>query len=84
MATAADNDNTNGPDRERMLAEAVRTACAEAAREAYNDASIRGLCSEGAAEVAVGTIRALDLTPFVDKAGPEKEDTVTDRNHNSG
>jgi|GEM_PF-5543767 len=78
------DDNTDEPDRGRALAEAVRTACAEAAREAYNDASIRGLCSEGAAEVAVGAVRALDLTPFVDKAGPEEEDTATDRNHNSG
>lgn len=43
------------------LAEAVRAACLTAALESYEDASIRGLCHEGAWECAVGAIRTLDL-----------------------
>lgn len=51
---------------DRKLAEAVRDACLEAARQAYEDASIRGLCHEGAWECAVGAIRSLDLDALVE------------------
>jgi formiminotetrahydrofolate cyclodeaminase len=43
------------------LAEAVRKACLDAAASAYEDASLSGLCQEGAWEVAVGAIRSVDL-----------------------
>jgi hypothetical protein len=43
------------------IAEAVRTACLEAALESYEEASMRGLCHEGAWECAIGAIRALNL-----------------------
>lgn len=45
----------------RLLAEAVRHACLEAAREAFDSASLSGLCREGAEEAALDAIRALDL-----------------------
>lgn len=45
----------------RMLAEAVRQACFNAAREALETASLSGLCREGAEEAALDAIRALDL-----------------------
>jgi len=51
-------------DEERnslRLAEAVRAACLVAALESYEDASMRGLCHEGAWECAIGAIRSLDL-----------------------
>lgn len=51
-------------DREQdslQLAEAVRAACLAAALESYEDASMRGLCHEGAWECAVGAIRTLNL-----------------------
>jgi hypothetical protein len=43
------------------VAERVRAALVQAALEAYEDAAIRGLCCEGAWEVAVGALRGLDL-----------------------
>ncbi len=49
----------------RELAEQVRTALVEAALSAYEDASVRGLCAEGAWEVAVGAMRSLDLSRLV-------------------
>jgi len=43
------------------MAEAIRTACIAAALESYEDASMRGLCHEGAWECAIGAIRSLDV-----------------------
>lgn len=49
-------------ERERgRVAERVRTTLLQAALEAYEDAALRGLCCEGAWEVAVGAMRDLDL-----------------------
>lgn len=45
----------------RKLTEAVRQACLDAAVSAYEDASLSGLCHEGAWEVAVGAIRSVDV-----------------------
>lgn len=49
----------------RRLAEAVRAACLEAAREAYQQAALAGLCHEGAMELALDAIRALELEPLL-------------------
>jgi len=49
----------------REVAEQVRAALVEAALGAYEDASVRGLCAEGAWEVAVGAMRSLDLSHIV-------------------
>ena len=49
----------------RELAEQVRAALVAAALSAYEDAGVRGLCAEGAWEVAVGAMRALDLSRVV-------------------
>lgn len=52
--------------RERQrIAEAVREACAQAAIEGYEHASISGLCGEGALECAVSAIRQLDVEAAV-------------------
>ncbi len=50
------------------LAEAVRTACLEAAREGYELAAMSGLCHEGALECSLDAIRRLDLGPVVEAA----------------
>lgn len=47
------------------IAEAVRQACVEAALDAYEDAQIRGLCREGAWEVAIEAIRSLDIAAVI-------------------
>ncbi|HEX2092382.1 MAG TPA: PAS domain-containing protein, partial [Longimicrobiaceae bacterium] len=58
---------TDGTSR---IAEAVRDACLEAWRAAFERAFISGLGAEGAAEAALGAVRALDLVPVVtDLAG---------------
>lgn len=49
----------------RVLAEAVRQACLDAAREALETASLSGLCREGAEEAALDAIRALDLAKIL-------------------
>jgi hypothetical protein len=54
--------NKHDVDQDRLrLAEAIRTACLEAALENYEEASMRGLCHEGAWECAIGAIRSLNL-----------------------
>lgn len=53
-------------DLKRRLAEAVRAACLNAARQAYENAGISGLCEEGRWECAVAAIRSLDLQAVID------------------
>ncbi len=43
------------------LAEKIRAACIEAAKEGFMDASMSGLCTEGAMEAAISSIQSLDL-----------------------
>lgn len=52
------------------LAEQVRGVLVHAALMAYEDAAIRGLCCEGAWEVAVGAMRELDLAGVVAQGSP--------------
>lgn len=47
------------------LAEAVRAACLEVARRAYEEAGISGLCAEGRWELALDAVRGLDLEAVV-------------------
>ena len=49
------------PQTHDPAAESVRRALIEAARAAYEDAGIQGLCQEGRWEAAVSAMRALDL-----------------------
>jgi hypothetical protein len=55
---------TRGDDR-RELAERVRDAMVEAALAGWEEASLAGLCDEGAFEVAVGRMRAVDLAASI-------------------
>ena len=43
------------------LVDTVRAACLEAALAAYEDAGLRGLCTEGRWEAALDAIRHVDL-----------------------
>jgi hypothetical protein len=43
------------------VAREVREACIQAALLAYEDASISGLCGEGAFEAAISAMRMLDV-----------------------
>lgn len=46
---------------EKELAEQIRDICINAAREGFMDASISGLCTEGAMEAAISAMQILDL-----------------------
>jgi hypothetical protein len=58
----------------QQLAERVRRALLGAALSAYEDAAVRGLCCEGAWEVAVGAMRELDLSGVVTARPPQPKD----------
>jgi len=55
--TSSTNDNHDP----LTIALTVREACVAAAKQAYEQAAISGLCDEGALEVAIGAIETLDL-----------------------
>jgi hypothetical protein len=50
------------------IAEATRQACIQAALTAFEDASMNGLCCEGAWESAVGATQGLDLRGILEDA----------------
>lgn len=58
----------NEREQRLALAETVREACIEAALDGYEDASISGLCGEGALEVAISAIRRLEPNALVEAA----------------
>lgn len=67
-------------DTSSILAEAVRAACLDAARLAYEDAGIRGLCAEGRWEAAWTAIQRLDLSAVLDAdAGVPASDRTAPR-----
>lgn len=47
------------------LSKVVRMHCVQAAREGFQDASMSGLCSEGAMEAAVGAIQSVDIKQII-------------------
>lgn len=61
------------------LAEAVREACIQAALAGYENASISGLCREGAWEAAISAIRMIDLDAVVDEVCCREEPRVPSR-----
>jgi len=57
-------------NEQHEVARRVREECIRTAISAYENASISGLCGEGAFEAAVSAMRMLDLAALVDGAGP--------------
>jgi hypothetical protein len=53
------------------LAEQVRKACVEAALAGYEDASLSGLCAEGALEAAISAIERMDLRELLAQSNEE-------------
>jgi hypothetical protein len=60
----------------KQIAEAVRTACMNAALEAYESAGISGLCEEGRWECAVQAIKGLDLEKLLAETTRSDEPAV--------
>lgn len=50
-----------------QLAQKVKEACIQAAKEGFQDASMSGLCTEGAMEAAVSAIQNLDIKKILDE-----------------
>ena len=63
-----ETDDMN-PERDRQIAEAVHVACVKAAQQSYERASEDGLCDEGAWELAVDALRALDVDAILREIG---------------
>ena len=59
------------------IAAAVRTACLEAAVQAYDDAGIQGLCEEGRWECAIAAVRRLDLQTLIAARSAGSHDRAT-------
>ncbi|HEY8553994.1 MAG TPA: hypothetical protein VIL43_05585 [Burkholderiales bacterium] len=55
-------------DNRRRLAQLVRDACIQAARDGYERAAMSGLCEEGALEAALSAIHMLDLDEVLRRA----------------
>ena len=53
---------------EMEIAKKIQEAAVRAAREGFNEASMSGLCSEGAIEAAVGAIQLLDLEELISES----------------
>ena len=49
-------------------AEKIRDACIKAVKEGFMDASISGLCTEGAMEAAISSIEMLDLEKILSQS----------------
>ncbi|MEQ9310797.1 MAG: acetyltransferase [Balneolaceae bacterium] len=60
-----DNKHINSLTHEQ--AELIREACVKAAKEGYLDASIRGLCFDGAMEASLSAIQMLDLEKLLSR-----------------
>lgn len=54
------------PDQTKLqIAQKVKEACIQAAKEGFQDASMSGLCAEGAMEAAVSAIQRLNVEKIV-------------------
>ncbi len=53
---------------EKEIAEKIREACIKAAREGFMDASISGLCDEGAMEAAISSMQMINLDRILQDA----------------
>ena len=54
-------------EEKEALAEFIRNECVKNALEAYEEASIRGLCHEGAWEYAIDSMRNLKIKDLINK-----------------
>ncbi len=59
---------------QHQLAETIRAACVQAALDGYENASMSGLCHEGAWECAIDAIRNLSIKAILD--GRDKDENT--------
>jgi hypothetical protein len=58
---------------QRRIAQAVREACVRAALEGYEQAGLSGLCDEGRWEMAIDSIRSLDVDALLHEVARESK-----------
>lgn len=58
--------NTLNKKRDIKLAEVIRQVCVDQAKEGFRDASMSGLCAEGAMEAAVSAIQMINVEKFIE------------------
>lgn len=63
--------------RDQELAEKIRTKCIEAAKEGFRDASMSGLCADGAMEAAISAMQSLDLDQLIKEPEPNEDSDKT-------
>ena len=79
MKQTADHQKHEELTEPHQLAETIRGACIQAALDGYEDASMSGLCHEGAWELAIDAIRSLNINAILEqmtidlKDGPSRE-----------
>jgi hypothetical protein len=60
-------------EKMRLLGLHIREAAISAAREGFRDASLSGLCSEGAQEAAISAIQKLDIDMLIQEFESHKD-----------
>ena len=60
-----------------QLAETIRAACIQAAVDGYEDASMSGLCHEGAWELAIDAIRSLNINAIFEQMATDLKDGLS-------
>jgi len=76
MKRIANHQEDKELNEQQQLAETIRAACIQAALAGYQDASMSGLCHEGAWECAIDAIRSLDLNAILAQMEPASEDVT--------
>lgn len=56
-------------ETEKALAKAIQNACVQAAQDGFQDASMQGLCHEGAVEAAISAIQMVKLDDVIEQSG---------------
>lgn len=64
---------------EKEFTEQVREACIKAAREGFIDASMSGLCTEGAMEAAISAMQSLDIEKVIEHNGIQRRQVFQDK-----
>ena len=77
MKPVAEHQESVELNEQQQLAETIRVACIQAALAGYEDASISGLCHEGAWECAIDAIRSLNINAIIEQAEPNLRDNST-------
>jgi len=74
MKQTADHQKYKELGEPYQLAETIRAACIQAALAGYEDASMSGLCHEGAWECAIDAIRSLNINAILEQMASASED----------